>query len=120
MASTGRRKRIVYVVVAVALVYLASHMALSRYSHAMLVEEYDGGGFYYVPCDPLVLAESETLQGLNFALLCFYYPVWMLDHYVLGGPHWAHIPAMEVDSTPRAGASDEDAGGGRAGGGDGP
>ena len=95
----GRR----WVVAACAVVglYVGSYVLLSRCSLG-LTREYGMDGFYYVPCDPRAIAESKTLQGVHFALACFYYPVWAVDHFMLGGPYWSHAPDMKV-SAPSAG-----------------
>lgn len=91
-----RTSRLVRVVLCFVILYVGSYFALSRYSLEVL-EGNGVCGFYYVPCSGDTLTEYRGLEELHQALVLFYYPIWALDHYLLGGPYWAGIPMHGVE-----------------------
>jgi hypothetical protein len=68
--------------------YVVAHFALSRISFAMVRRDWGiDDAFLYLPLKPDLVADHEfPLLYLHLALRGFFSPMWMLDHYVLGGP----------------------------------
>lgn len=82
--------------------YVCLYIALSRYSRG-LVAKYGIEGFYYVPADPETIARNRTLESLNEYLSVLFYPLWLVDFHLLGGPPMSVPPLMELSKLPCAG-----------------
>jgi len=79
------------------MLYIGAHFTLSRVSRYVLEKEGTGiGGFYYLPCTAVTMGESEALQIVNVALVYFFYPIWAVDFYLLGGPVHSRYPMVEL------------------------
>jgi hypothetical protein len=66
-------------------VYVGSHLALSRYSAAQF-RKANVECFMYVPCDPTSLRDHRGYWHLHYILVFMYAPAWAVDHYIFGGP----------------------------------
>ena len=90
------RKAIRVMLVLLLCFYLISYFFISRHSHSMM-QRLGGQGFYYVLCEPDRMMRSEGLQRMHVLLSYIYYPIWLFDYNVLGGPPVAHFPLMRVE-----------------------
>ena len=90
-AST--RRTIWIVLAALLCVYVASYLAISRYSRAMGRE--DGPSIFLIPgiCGT---RDADSLEATHHFLACAYYPLWAAEHYLLGGPYCAHFPSTRL------------------------
>jgi hypothetical protein len=91
-----RSRRFRIAVAVFLLVYVGSYFVLSRCGTA-IARQYNAEGFLYVPCSWEACDGSRTLETLHYSMVAFYFPVWSVDHYVFGGPHWSHIPMFHID-----------------------
>ncbi len=68
--------------------YVGAHFALSRVSRSMVLRDWRiQDSFIYLPVKPDLVADHEQpLLVIHLALRCFFFPVWKLDHALLGGP----------------------------------
>ncbi len=94
-ARTLRSRRFKITVVTLLLFYVASYFVLSRCGRA-IAREYNAEGFLYIPCPWEAYEDSRTLETLHYALVFFYYPIWLVDHHVFGGPYWSYIPMFRI------------------------
>ena len=97
-ARTLRSRRFRIAVVIFLLFYVASYFVLSRCGRA-IAREYNAEGFLYVPCPWEAYEDSRTLETLHYALVAFYYPVWLVDYHVFGGPHWSYVPLYGLSAS---------------------
>ena len=54
----------------------------------------DSDGFCYVPTPN---HEVRWIWAVHYPLVIVYWPVWILDHSLLGGPHWDYMPDGDFD-----------------------
>ena len=83
-----RAGRIVHIIVGVVIflvVYIGSHIVLSRWSYRVLLH-YDNTGFFYVPATPETLNANPWMKKVADALAVFYWPAWQIDHHFFDGP----------------------------------
>jgi hypothetical protein len=68
--------------------YVAAHFVLSRIPRVMVQRDWGiRDAFIYLPVRPDVMADHERpLLYVHHALRCFFFPIWKLDHVLLGGP----------------------------------
>ena len=72
-------------------IYVVAYYSLSR-SSLNKVSSYGIRGFYYVPCSPEKIFQSKSLCRLHIVGVVFFFPVWIVDHKLLGGPSYAFFP----------------------------
>jgi hypothetical protein len=85
-AGTGREGLTLSLVLLIT--YFLSHFALSRVSVRMVERDWGIEGFFiYLPFKPDFVADHERhLLDVHAGLSNFFYPAWMIDNHVLGGP----------------------------------
>ena len=96
-ARVVRSRRLRIGLAAFLVFYVVSYGVLSRWGSAVASRYGAGGSFLYVPCEWEQYDKHPSLQVVHYALVAFYWPVWCLDYYVLGGPHWSHVPMFHID-----------------------
>lgn len=88
-------KRAKRVIALSALCYVLLYVALSRTS--LYINRRDGiRGFFYVPVRASMM-RSPALEWVHGAASTFFFPVWVVDHRLLGGPWVASVPLFELD-----------------------
>ena len=94
-------RRLQTAIIVFLLLYVGAHFTLSRLSLSILRREGQDpliDAFYYLPCNWLTMGESDTLQIVNLVLVYFFYPIWAVDFYLLGGPDHMGYPMVEFSS----------------------
>ena len=91
-AST--RKTIWILVAAFLCVYVASYLAISRYSRAIAGK--DGPPVFCVPGIARV-QNDRALESTHLFLTCAYFPLWAAEHFVLGGPRYGSFPSTRLE-----------------------
>jgi len=72
------------------LLYIVSYYALSRYSYYRYKRVEKGQRvFFYVPADPVQIFTTNWLLRCHYYGTIVYYPVWLLDSNLFGGPQYA-------------------------------
>jgi len=79
------RKKMLVLVVTLLVIYVGSHLAISRYSASRL-READVECFLYVPCQVESLRDHRSLWWAHRVMMFVYAPLWAVDHHLLGGP----------------------------------
>lgn len=86
-------QRLTLILIVFLLLYPLTYFALTR--TAMYLNSYPGdpdpAAIYFLPMHidyPDVLHQCPRLKKLHKAAVYFYYPVWWLDHHLLGGPDY--------------------------------
>ena len=78
------------------LLYVGSYAYISR-TGASKLRACGMTGFYYYTGDPMVLFRSDRHKAVHKWLSYFYYPVWWVDHNVLGGEEYQrNMPLLEM------------------------
>ena len=87
-----RKHRIMFIVAVIVLCYMLSYGILSRIGMNIAEESWgvDGGdGFMYVPTANPDLTDWK----IHLVLSVLYYPLWAMDHLILGTPeYWTSLP----------------------------
>ena len=100
--SRGKtQQRLQTAIIVFLMLYIGAHFTLSRLSLSILRRECQDpltNGFYYLPCGSLTIGKSDTLQIVNLVLVYFFYPIWAVDFYLLGGPDHMGYPMVEFSS----------------------
>lgn len=80
--------------------YVGAHFVLSRASMPLIQRDWGiSNEFIYLPIRSNTVADHEwPLLYVHHGLRCFFYPIWKLDHSVLGGP-WpmSSMPMLSVE-----------------------
>jgi hypothetical protein len=72
-------------------VYVIAYLAISRTSEAR-ARAVGAPGFYYAPVSVDTIATSRKAQWIHHVGIYVFYPIWLVDNCVFGGPEYAAIP----------------------------
>ena len=97
-ARTLRSRSFRIAVVSFLFAYVSSYFILSR-SGSAIARVYNAEGFLYVPCPWEAYEDIPALETLHYVLVCFYYPIWLVDHHVFGGSAWGNIPMWGISAS---------------------
>jgi hypothetical protein len=71
--------------------YVIAYFVISRTSESK-VQSVGGVGFYYAPVSMENIVGSRGAQKIHTAGVFIFYPIWLIDNRIFGGPEYAHIP----------------------------
>jgi len=84
--------------------YIGSYLYISRVSLGY-VRDVHGEGCYFAPVSVDTLVRSGRWRVVHEILTVVYYPAWVIDYYLLGGPGRANIPLMDMKGKTGTGVS---------------
>ncbi len=81
--------------------YFLIHLGLSRWSEHKISMAFSMPvhGFYYIPVEPITMAEHRSLQALNEVLKITFYPCKKIDGFLFDGPEYAYPPLLGLSDS---------------------